>query len=191
MNTNDTGDFQYWHAMVLPIVNTMRPRPTSPILLGAAEILLGVLEQHGFSRTSDPALAQAILLNTCAIRQKAEQKIFSRLGELKALKTTRSSEKRYGARAQALSQFKVLSANQFHVILEFSVHHRSPVCVGVIGCMAERLKDQLFKSKAVDIVAGPDALRSLPALIDTFTQVVPQTFLPQHAVDGALPGVFS
>lgn len=55
--------------------------------------------------------------------------------------------------------------------LDFSVPCRTPLCVGVIGCMAERLKTTLFESNAVDIVAGPDALRSLPALINLFTQV--------------------
>ena len=44
-------------------------------------------------------------------------------------------------------------------------------CVGVIGCMAERLKERLFESKNVDIIAGPDALRSIPSLIDVFTEV--------------------
>ncbi|KAK9904127.1 hypothetical protein WJX75_005094 [Coccomyxa subellipsoidea] len=102
------------------------------------EILLGILAQHGFARAHEPAVADVILLNTCAIREKAEQKIFCRLGELKTLKA-KSSE-------------------------------RMPVCVGVIGCMAERLKDQLFERKVVDIVAGPDALRSLPNLINLFTQ---------------------
>ncbi|BDA45610.1 CDK5 regulatory subunit-associated protein 1 [Coccomyxa sp. Obi] len=102
------------------------------------EILLGILAQHGFTRAKDPAGANVILLNTCAIREKAEQKILCRLGELKALKARTDK--------------------------------RTPLCVGVIGCMAERLKTTLFESKAVDIVAGPDALRSLPALINLFTQ---------------------
>ena len=43
--------------------------------------------------------------------------------------------------------------------------------LGVIGCMAERLKSRLFEEKAVDIIAGPDALRSVPGLIDLFCQV--------------------
>ena len=44
--------------------------------------------------------------------------------------------------------------------------------VGVLGCMAERLKERLFSAKTVDIVAGPDALRSVPDLIDLFIQVL-------------------
>lgn len=43
--------------------------------------------------------------------------------------------------------------------------------LGVIGCMAERLKSRLFEEEAVDIIAGPDALRSVPGLIDLFCQV--------------------
>lgn len=45
--------------------------------------------------------------------------------------------------------------------------------LGVIGCMAERLKGRLFDEKAVDIIAGPDALRSVPGLIELFSQVAP------------------
>ena len=50
-----------------------------------AEILLGILGQHGYQETPDPEGASVILLNTCSIRDKAEQKVFSRIGELKRL----------------------------------------------------------------------------------------------------------
>ena len=50
-----------------------------------AEILLGILGQHGYVETPDPENASVILLNTCSIRDKAEQKVFSRIGELKRL----------------------------------------------------------------------------------------------------------
>lgn len=53
------------------------------------------------------------------------------------------------------------------------VHRLRPPVVGVLGCMAERLKERLFSAKSVDIVAGPDALRSVPDLIDLFIQVGP------------------
>ena len=51
---------------------------------GGAEILLGILAQRGYSRTVEPLDADVVLLNTCAIREHAEQKIFCRLGELRA-----------------------------------------------------------------------------------------------------------
>ena len=50
------------------------------------------------------------------------------------------------------------------------LRNNKPV-LGVIGCMAERLKSRLFEEKAVDIIAGPDALRSVPGLVDLFCQV--------------------
>ncbi len=72
-------------------------------------------------------------MNTCAIRDHAETKIWSRLGSLRAEKTRRKEK---------------------------------PLVVGVLGCMAERLKEQLLeKEKVVDLVAGPDAYRDLPQLL--------------------------
>jgi len=72
-------------------------------------------------------------LNTCAIRDHAEAKIWSRLGSLRAEKTRRKEK---------------------------------ALVVGVLGCMAERLKEQLLeKEKIVDLVAGPDAYRDLPQLL--------------------------
>ena len=50
------------------------------------EILLGILSKEGYRRTAEPTEADVVLLNTCAIRDHAEQKIFCRLGELKSLK---------------------------------------------------------------------------------------------------------
>ena len=52
--------------------------------LSLAEILLGILAQRGYARTAEPLEADVVLLNTCAIREHAEQKIFCRLGELRA-----------------------------------------------------------------------------------------------------------
>lgn len=62
-------------------------RHERPVNIGKhnAEILLGILGQHGYKETPDPEGASVILLNTCSIRDKAEQKVFSRIGELKRL----------------------------------------------------------------------------------------------------------
>jgi hypothetical protein len=74
-----------------------------------------------------------VLLNTCAVREKAESKIWNRLSELRDKKTT---------------------------------NRQQPLIVGVLGCMAERLKKSLLESdRKVDIVCGPDAYRSLPFLL--------------------------
>ncbi|HPQ08011.1 MAG TPA: tRNA (N6-isopentenyl adenosine(37)-C2)-methylthiotransferase MiaB [Bacteroidia bacterium] len=96
-----------------------------------SEIVSAILTEKGLKPANTAEDADLILLNTCAIRDNAEQKIRYRLKELKHIK----------------SQTKSL--------------------VGVLGCMAERLKNQLLEEEQlVDIVAGPDAYRSLPDLIE-------------------------
>ena len=113
-----------------------------------SEILLSVLQSAGWSRVASPEAASAILLNTCAIRESAEARIFARLAHFRSL--ARAAEKGGGG---------------------------SPPVVGVLGCMAERLKEKLFlfapapgrgkaPSPLVDLVAGPDAYRDLPRLLD-------------------------
>ncbi|MGB3618385.1 MAG: tRNA (N6-isopentenyl adenosine(37)-C2)-methylthiotransferase MiaB [Catalinimonas sp.] len=96
-----------------------------------SEIVAALLGEHGFGTTAAPEGADVVLLNTCAIRDNAEQKIRNRLQQLQALKRDRPG-----------------------------------VVVGVLGCMAERLKTQLLEEeRIVDLVAGPDAYRDLPRLI--------------------------
>jgi tRNA-2-methylthio-N6-dimethylallyladenosine synthase len=96
-----------------------------------SEIVSAIMEQQGFTFTDNYSEADLILINTCAIRDKAEQTIRNRL----------------------------LVFNQQKI--------RNPdLIVGVLGCMAERLKIQLLEEeKVVDLVAGPDAYRDLPRLI--------------------------
>ncbi|KAL4432197.1 hypothetical protein ABPG77_005959 [Micractinium sp. CCAP 211/92] len=102
-----------------------------------SEVVLAVLSQAGYGRTDDPSAASVILCNTCAIRENAEAKVWQRLGFYKNLKAA-------ARRGQ-----------------------RPPLVVGVLGCMAERLKQRLLESdRLVDLVAGPDAYRDLPRLID-------------------------
>lgn len=96
------------------------------------EVVLSILHNAGYKETTEPRSADVVLLNTCAIRDRAESKIWQRLGYFKNLK---------------------------------SASLQRPV-VGVLGCMAERLKFRLLESdKMVDVVAGPDAYRDLPRLI--------------------------
>lgn len=96
------------------------------------EIVYSIMNQVGFQRAKDSEDADVIFLNTCAIRDHAEHKIWTRLGELRAK--------------------KVASKNN--------------LVVGVLGCMAERLKEKLLdEKKIVDIVAGPDSYRDLPRLL--------------------------
>lgn len=96
-----------------------------------SEIINSILISSGMelSTLQDSNL---ILLNTCAIRENAESKIWHRLNELRAIKRSKNQN----------------------------------LIIGVLGCMAERLKDKLVdKTKAVDLIVGPDAYRDLPNLI--------------------------
>ncbi|MDQ3392627.1 MAG: tRNA (N6-isopentenyl adenosine(37)-C2)-methylthiotransferase MiaB [Bacteroidota bacterium] len=96
-----------------------------------SEIVTSILQKEGFGTTSSYETADVILLNTCSIRDKAEQTIRHRL-----------------------SQFNVIKQRKPELI------------IGVLGCMAERLKDKLLEEeKIVDLVVGPDAYRSLPELL--------------------------
>lgn len=97
-----------------------------------SEVVASILQEHGYASTTQTELADLILVNTCSIREKAEQTVRKRLTEFKQHKRSRPG-----------------------------------VVVGVLGCMAERLKAKfLEEEKLVDIVVGPDAYRSLPGLIE-------------------------
>jgi tRNA-2-methylthio-N6-dimethylallyladenosine synthase len=99
--------------------------------LADTEIVLGILQSNGFEPTKEAKNADVILLNTCSIRENAEQRIYGRLGNLK--------------------NFKESNPN---------------LVLGVLGCMAERLrKDLIEKKKVVDLVVGPDEYRRLPEFI--------------------------
>lgn len=96
-----------------------------------SEIVASILANEGFNTTQTLEEADLILVNTCSIRDKAEQTIRKRLTEYNKVKKTRPHLK-----------------------------------VGVLGCMAERLKDKLLdEEKIVDMVVGPDAYKDLPNLI--------------------------
>ena len=97
-----------------------------------SEIVASVMRDAGFATTSDVENADLIFLNTCAIRDNAEQRVRTRLKQLNVYK-----KKRPG------------------------------MVIGVLGCMAERLKSKLLEEeRMVDIVTGPDAYRDLPRLVE-------------------------
>lgn len=99
--------------------------------LADSEVVTAILQQHGFGLTNHPERADVILINTCAIRAKAEQTVRNRLAQFSQVKKNKPA-----------------------------------LVIGVLGCMAERLKQQLLEEeKLVDLVAGPDAYRDLPRLV--------------------------
>ncbi len=97
-----------------------------------SEIVASILSEQGFETTTDYTVADVIFINTCSIRENAEQRVRNRLREFTIAKV------------------------------------RNPgLVVGVLGCMAERLKSKfLEEEKLVDVVVGPDAYRDLPNLIE-------------------------
>ena len=100
--------------------------------LADTEIVLGILKKQGYDVTDKPEDADVVLINTCSIRDNAEQRIYGRIGNLKTLK-----------------------------------QNKPELVLGILGCMAERLrKDLVEDKKAVDLVVGPDEYRRLPEYID-------------------------
>ncbi|MBQ8581773.1 MAG: tRNA (N6-isopentenyl adenosine(37)-C2)-methylthiotransferase MiaB [Alistipes sp.] len=128
--------------MNLEFINTLRPLTGEgrklfietygcQMNVGDTEIIISLLQQHGYRYTEQQAEADVILINTCSVRDNAEQRIWGRLSEMRRLKKQKPS-----------------------------------LVVGIVGCMAERLKEELLRAETgVDIVAGPDAYRDLPNLL--------------------------
>ena len=99
--------------------------------VGDSEIVVSIMQQEGYRYTESLEEADIVLINTCSIRDNAEQRIWGRLSEMRRMRKQKPS-----------------------------------LVIGIIGCMAERLKEELTKGgTGVDIVAGPDAYRDLPRLV--------------------------
>ncbi len=99
--------------------------------VGDTEIVVSLMQREGYIHTERAEEADVVLINTCSIRDNAEQRIWGRLAEMKRLR-----------------------------------RQKPGLVVGIIGCMAERLREQLVEGPAgVDVVAGPDAYRDLPRLV--------------------------
>ncbi|KAB2909214.1 MAG: tRNA (N6-isopentenyl adenosine(37)-C2)-methylthiotransferase MiaB [Ignavibacteriales bacterium] len=97
-----------------------------------SELVLGILNKNGYGLAEDVHSADVVFLNTCSVRDNAEQRIYGRLGNLKTIKDKKPE-----------------------------------MVVGILGCMAERLKTNLIEEKKlVDMVVGPDEYRRLPELLD-------------------------
>ncbi|NLZ73459.1 MAG: tRNA (N6-isopentenyl adenosine(37)-C2)-methylthiotransferase MiaB [Bacteroidales bacterium] len=97
--------------------------------LADSEVVASIMKQSGYSLTEDLEEADAVFLNTCSIRDNAEQRIINRLEFLNSLRKNK------------------------------------PLIIGVLGCMAERVKEELIENHNADLVVGPDAYLTLPQLI--------------------------
>ena len=107
-----------------------------------SEVVASIMQMAGYEVTERLEEADAVFLNTCSVRDNAEQKIYHRLEALNALRTRRSSPLPMGEGGG-----------------------RGSLIIGVLGCMAERVKQDLLEHHHCDLVAGPDAYLSLPDLI--------------------------
>ena len=103
------------------------------------EVVFSILGQYGYKRTEDIDEADVILVNTCSVRDNAEQRIWGRIEQFQIYKKRKEN-----------------------------------ITIGILGCMAERLKDKLLDSHKVDLVAGPDAYRSLPEMLEAIAPGNPQ-----------------
>ena len=130
-----------------------------------SEVVASVMKMAGYETCQNVDEADAVFLNTCSVRDNAEQKIYHRLEVLNARKRKQS------------------------------------LVIGVLGCMAERVKDDLLQNHGADLVAGPDAYLSLPDLVaqaemghkainielsttETYRDVVPQRIGLGHKIGG-------
>ena len=142
-----------------------------------SEVVASVMQMAGYETTDKLEEADAVFLNTCSVRDNAEQKIYHRLDALDAERKRRSKEQ--GARGK----------------------ETNPMIIGVLGCMAERAQQDLLDNHHCDLVAGPDAYLSLPDLIaqaetghkamnielsttETYKDVVPQRIAMGHKIGG-------
>ena len=96
-----------------------------------SEVIRAVMQTIGYETTEEIDQADAIFLNTCSVRENAEQKIYTRLSQLRALR-------------EKLAR---------------------PIVIGVLGCMAENVKEALITEHHADLVAGPDSYQDLPNLV--------------------------
>ena len=136
-----------------------------------SEVVASVMQMAGYETTDSLDEADAVFLNTCSVRDNAEQKIYRRLEALNAIRRNNLA------------------------------HSGEGLIIGVLGCMAERVKDDLLSNHGVDLVAGPDAYLSLPDLVaqaetghkainielsttETYRDVVPQRMALGHKIGG-------
>ena len=115
-----------------------------------SEVVASIMRMAGYEPTENEAEADAIFLNTCSVRENAENKIYHRLDQLWG--SANSNKTKLGT-ADGSDSKETKGSSSRHPIL------------GVLGCMAERVKDDLIKNHHADLVCGPDAYLNLPDMI--------------------------
>jgi len=131
-----------------------------------SEIYSGQLRSLGFIPALTPEDADVVLVNTCSVREKAEEKLFSELGRLRPLKSARPGALADGGEPR-----------------------HAPVRIGVTGCIAQQRGEGIIeRERSVDFVLGTRAIRTLPSVLDALddgqgTQVVTEDFIDFDASD--------
>ncbi len=142
-----------------------------------SEVVASVMQMAGYEVCETVEEADAVFLNTCSVRDNAEQKIYHRLDVLAALRKSRQKN-------------SLPSGGT-----------KGGLIIGVLGCMAERVKDDLLENHHCDLVAGPDAYLTLPDLVaqaelghkainvelsttETYRDVIPQRIGLGHKIGG-------
>ena len=170
-----------------------------------SEVVASVMQMAGYETTNELSEADAVFLNTCSVRDNAEQKIFRRLEALNSEKTKREKERPRITRISRIEKepqtTQIAQIRQDAQIEQNVQMKRNPLIIGVLGCMAERVKEELMEKWHCDLVAGPDAYLSLPDLVaqaelghkamnielstsETYRDVVPQRIALGHKIGG-------
>ena len=157
-----------------------------------SEVVASVMQMAGYELCQSIDEADAVFLNTCSVRDNAEQKIYRRLEALRNI--SRPSQKGGTGAKTPSDQNNAPATSPLR-------GGRRRLIIGVLGCMAERVKDDLLTRYGADLVAGPDAYLSLPDLIaqaetghkainielstnETYRDVVPQRMAMGHKIGG-------
>ena len=181
-----------------------------------SEVVASVMQMAGYETTDRLEEADAVFLNTCSVRDNAEQKIYHRLEALNSEKKqrikrieqepqiaqiTQSEERDNGLKRISRIGHEADQTTPTPPTQEGKEITSNPLIIGVLGCMAERVKDELMEKWHCDLVAGPDAYLSLPDLVaqaelghkamnielstsETYRDVVPQRIGLGHKIGG-------
>lgn len=133
-----------------------------------SDIVRSLLLGAGLRETLSEESADVLLTNTCAIREGAEAKVWHRLRDLKGKRNKTKLQQQNRKQKRAAIAGAGDDSGNGHSCSSSQRHKRknnTKAVVGVLGCMAERLKEELFKDELADLVVGPDAYRDLPRLV--------------------------
>jgi tRNA A37 methylthiotransferase MiaB len=130
-----------------------------------------------FEETNEEMDADVLLTNTCAIRENAESKVWNRLHQLRAHDSKfplyHNNNNTNNSNENIQDQIHSMSRKE-------KKQYKKKRIIGVLGCMAERLKEDMFKDGTADLIVGPDAYRDLPRLVHALSPIPVSSISSQH-----------